>query len=201
MKQQEFTHVIVTLLLFSLLFIPNQIHGQESYNRKIDSFLLDPIDYVKFCKLKKYFNDGGQKIPNYYRPKSYGFYYTYFLFMPPGSNGNHESTEFTVYKFGKIVTDVGIKEELIEFSSEEKNPLLGEANFVCLKPKDIIDKYGEPDFKSDTLLLYRKNEIHLILSINNKKIEWFKWVRLNFQIENFENLPSILTKLITPYKK
>lgn len=168
---------------------------EASVNRdSINQFLDKPFDLYGFKKIKGANSTGGRNEEYYLKPDREGMYYRYFLFSGLqgylGSNKDRivrkeDGLEITVYKeLGKYRHEyIDLTEELIEVRAKFNDLDLPELAFVGLDSNTIVNKLGQPDLVKSQCMVYQHNNKALILNVNNKRVEWLKYVNMKKGID------------------
>jgi hypothetical protein len=80
-------------------------------------------------------------------------------------------------------------EVLIELIAKYNDFDLPELSFVGLDSISITKQLGKQTFYKNNCIVYTKNNKALILKLNNKKVEWLRYIvlaeKLEFEADNF----------------
>lgn len=168
-------------------------------------FLGKPLDLVQWKNMKGISNNGAAKRPagekTYHRPPERGFYYQYFNFPIFGQTKRGDTAPregwgdvvVVVYKFGQTVGDYYDKREvLIEIGARARDCDLGEANLVGQDLKSITERFGGGFIGKGDVIVYCMDRKALALGVRDGKVEWFHYVRINFDIRSAADIPAWL---------
>lgn len=170
---------------------------------KTDSFLLCPFDLYKFKKKKGGSLGGGADGQSYFfKPGFKGFYWGYMMFgdgMGKGYIGKNKKDTVEMDNAIDIITyrpkEYGYSwdcpgEVLIRVIENCNDFDLPEMAFVGLDTTDVAKKLGSGYYVKDSCMVYSKNNVALILKINDwKKVGWLKYVLLKEALIK-DNLPK-----------
>ena len=204
--------MMVLLLSIPILGTPNasydQVHSQikplvkpTKQNHELAVFLSVPIDLITFKNKKGPSNSSQLKASSkttswIYRPKNQGFFYQYMLFPTPTRYSEGErffGFSVVVYKFGKKIGDYyDSNETLIAIWSRLNDPDLGQANFVGRFVSEVKARFGEPSAVVGDVLIYHFNGRALSVHTKDGAVDWFKYVRLNRDLDSHGTVPELL---------
>ena len=178
---------------------------------KTDSFLINPFDLYKFKKKKYGALSGGESFENYhYKPKQKGgIGYYFYMFEPRSANysKNMRRSDVGYIYYGdrrlkrKVLNQLGLviktyqpndkfknkylnpNEIMIELTAQYNDYDLHEMDFVGLDSLEIVKQFGKESFYKRNCMVYTKDNIALILNINNNRVDWFRYVLLAEKLE------------------
>jgi hypothetical protein len=185
--------------------IGKQATAESSGQKNLLRLLENPLDLVQFKKAKGISNNGAAKKPGgprtYHKPPEKGFYYEYFNFPIFGRDTRGDSPPrealgdlvVVVYKFGRTVGDYyDTREVLIEIGAKARDCDLMQTNLVGLGLKEITDRFGTGYIKKEDLIIFHANKKVLVLCAPDGRVQWFRYVRLNFSIGSADEVPEWL---------
>lgn len=185
--------------------IKKQSDAGSPGQKNLLQFLENPLDLVQFKRVKGISNNGAAKRPGgprtYHQPPGRGFYYQYFNFPIFGKDQRGDAPPrealgdlvIVVYKFGQTVGDFyDTRELLIEISVKARDYDLMKTNLVGLDLKAITDRFGTDYIKIEDLIVFHANKKVLVLSAPGGVVQWFRYVRLNFDISSASDVPEWL---------
>jgi hypothetical protein len=171
----------------------------------LDSFAMlieYPEDIVLYKSRKKGSNSGGANIADYYyRPDSVGFYLGFLLFHPMplnyrGSEGDwFDGLRVGVYRYGtKIGHYHDSTEVFISLKAKLQEPELRSFNLVGKSADYVKGMLGKKYKSLDSCMIYSSTNKVLVVHLLNEKVTWFKYVILQNDFTDFEEIPTSLTK-------
>jgi hypothetical protein len=172
-------------------------------NTNLLKLLENPIDLPAYKEKYGPSNSGGCKYEEklFAIPDTIGLLYSYFLFhklrreLPshPSEGDLFNKFGITVYMYGETVGGFyDHNEELIMIECALDNPTLGELNWYGKDQKELQGEYGSPQFiDEDTWLYVHENNV-ISARFESSKLIWFKYVRLNKDINLEDEIPELL---------
>ena len=180
-----------------------EIEPEEDINPLIKDLLENPIDLVDYKEKWGTSNGGGggYDLDLFEVPDTIGQLYRFMLFhklsqeLPshPGESELFHGFEITVFRYGEHIGDFYDKnEELLMIKCELDNTTLGDLNWHGKSDINIMDTYGPPQYEQDGCLIYTYQNKTITAHLTNGKVDWYKYVRLNKDIDLSESIPGIL---------
>jgi len=187
------TKIFARTLLVPLLFVYSQLPAENGDS--LASFLESPIDLAEFKKTKGGANSGHADAPaSAYRPEQKGFYYRYMLFNTPQSISEarrFSEFEIVVYKDGSEIGDYfDTNESLISIKSAFADPDLYDLNFVGKPVSEVSSALGDAYWERESVMVYHSKNDMLLLSISEEQVKWFRYIKLNEEINSIEEIPE-----------
>lgn len=173
----------------------NFYYQANKNSKQLKRFLTAPIDLPTFKK-KNGANSRVSKEKAYYlKPKEKGFYYNYFLFRGCSDYG----LVMDVYMYGDSPGSYSkANETLVDLKCRCELRDLKDLNLVGKEWETIKEKYGDNYLKVDDKRIYVYKENLLILEIERKSINSYRYLRTNLrQIKSVDDLPEAIFKEAT----
>lgn len=170
---------------------------QAEHWEALEAFLEEPIDLAAIKRKKGPSNSGRMTgDPCFNRPKRPGFYYWYGLFATPRGVSESERLQgfrLIVYKYGDVIGDFfDTNEILIAIKSSFPDPDLGAANLVGSRLDAIHARFGDAFAAMNDLFIYYRSGRALAVHTAGGKIDWYKYVRLDRELNDGSDLPDCL---------
>ena len=165
--------------------------------------LLDnPIDLQAYKEEYGESNGGGRSYSDdIYKPDTAGQYYRFMLFwklrqvLPthPDEGTLFNNFAITVYRYGDRIGDFyDTNEELIMIECAIDNTTLGDLNWYGKKKITLMDKYGAPQYEQDNCMIYYFDHKTITAHLTDGQVDWYKYVRLNEDVDLSEGIPGEL---------
>ncbi|WP_040281004.1 hypothetical protein [Psychroserpens damuponensis] len=190
---------------FELLPEPDNAEKETFYKHlRLTKFLENPIDLQEF-KLKK-----GQSLSSVTNGLDYHFqpdikdalFYRYGAFPFQNSKDKIAPIDIIVFKHGINKHNWNDTTELlIEFTVSGKDDDLKSANLVGLTTTELELQFGSDYQLSDNKMVYTMGNKALIIELQNSKVTWFKYIKLNTEDITNELIKQILTNTINHHNK
>lgn len=172
-------------------------------NQALVELLENPIDLVAYKKEWGTSNSSpsGLKEELFEVPDTVGMLYSYMLFnklgraLPdhPSETDLFKGFEIMTYKYGTKGGDFyDTNEELIMIKCSLNNTTLEDLNWYGKSDIEIMDIYGVPQHNQDDCLIYTYQNKTITAHLTNDQVDWYKYVRLNKDIDLSSEIPGIL---------
>lgn len=167
---------------------------EPTINEKLKRFLENPIDLKDYKSIKKQsLSSATNGLDYYFKPEiNDSIYYHYTTFPNDSLWSEIAPIDIIVFKYGNkkhLWNDDA--EILIEFTVFGNDHDLKKANLVGTTKAKLESNFGVEYKNFDNLIVYSDKNKALIIELENSKVKWFRYIKLNT-----ENIDGELIKKI-----
>ncbi|MEP5340239.1 MAG: hypothetical protein ABJL44_14800 [Algibacter sp.] len=148
-------------------------------NNSLDKFFENPIDLKELKKNRSATTTVINGKEYYFYPEINDSIFYSYNFMTEDIDSKRIN-EISVFKYGKNKHKYEDETEiLIEISIFNKDPYLGEANFIGFPKKQIEEKFGSEFIALDNQIIYTVKNKALIFEFDDFEVKSFRYLNLN----------------------